>query len=86
MSAEIVNKLVALAKEIAAIEKETHLCGIEGERVHVNSDEYKVLFPDYRDHSYSKHGGYIRVSHEHDGVEFFALITPSVKGDLRELI
>ncbi len=86
MKREQLANIIRISRDIAEIERGIRLCGIEGNRVHLASEEYEVTFPDYRDHTAEMHGGHIKISHEQDGVEIFALFTPQLKGGIKDML
>jgi hypothetical protein len=68
-----IEQMIKLAKLYTAIKKENDIAAVYENSVQLMEEEYRSLWPNYREHNVSVCGSHIRVSNMIDDVEFFAL-------------
>lgn len=86
MNVELIDHMAQLAKQYAAIHAASGLADIQDNKVQLSGEYYRQVFPDYHSHKMEPLGGYVKVSHIRNDVEFLALMKPELNGDLSRLV
>jgi hypothetical protein len=84
---EITEQLVKLQREIAAIWRDSGLCGIDDQGVHLAEEHYRqIILPVDSGQVCEREGRFVRVSCRIQGVQFFSLFEPKIHGSLQEMV